>query len=568
MEFSKRTKRTIVLLYCFTALPLMALLFLAFPSQPIDWLIFSFMFILALATTAIPFHIGATTIFLSQWVTVAAFLQYGAGVEMILVQFSILPMLFRVRFLTDLPYRILFNSWMFVLVSLVSALAAHAVGYQLGTTDIGMILIGASVFMFVSLTSNHIILYTRDRILGSKDKFFSRDALWDYTGSLITLPYAISLYVLQNEIGWIAFLLLGIPFLLVTYVVRMYNTVERANLALSKASAFGHEMADRLSVNQIVDMFMKRVAELFPLDAIYIVDNLKGRYVVLRAVVDKEEVTIEVDSESIQNSFIHSYFSRSEKQCFSKASEWREDAPDFLEKDMNSLLIVPIHRNKKTEGMVILSARKKYAFEKYQMDIVHLLSTYFAVSLEKAKYVHAAVEKSETCALTGLYNYRYLDKKLEIEQNRLDTNPHLYLSALMLDIDHFKQINDQYGHHAGNSVLKDFARLLKNHVPEDGTIARYGGEEFVILLPHMTKQDAAELGEKIRKEVQITPFLIDSDLSKNRQDEIIYLTVSIGVSNAPEDTDETITMLRNADRALYIGAKQAGRNRVAEYNSN
>ena len=189
MEFSKRTKRTIVLLYCFTALPLMALLFLAFPSQPIDWLIFSFMFILALATTAIPFHIGATTIFLSQWVTVAAFLQYGAGVEMILVQFSILPMLFRVRFLTDLPYRILFSSWMFVVVSLLSATAAHLIGYQLGSTNINMILLAAITFLSVSLITNHLILYARDRILGIDVKFFSRDAAWDYAGGLITFPF-------------------------------------------------------------------------------------------------------------------------------------------------------------------------------------------------------------------------------------------------------------------------------------------------------------------------------------------------------------------------------------------
>lgn len=565
MEFSKRTKRTIVLLYIFTGLPLMAVLFFWFPSQPIDYGIVLLMLLLAIATTAIPFHIGNTTIFLSQWVTVAAFLEYGAGIEMLLVQISILPMVFRVRFLSDLNYRILYSSWMFVLVSLLSAAAAHAVGYTLGSEDITMIILGASVFLVVSLVSNHIILYARDAILGTKERFFSRDAAWDYTGGLITLPFAISLYILQNEIGWIAFCLLGIPFLLITYVMRMYNTAERANIALAKASAFGHEMADRLSSNQIINMFMRRVSELFPLDAIYIIDNIKGKYVVLRAIEDKEEVTIKVDSDSILESFIHSYFVRSEKQCFGKASEWMNEAPDFIGKDMNSLLIVPISRNKKTEGMVVLSARKKYAFEKYQMDIVHLLSTYFAVSLEKARYVHAAVEKSETCALTGLYNYRYLDKKLEMEQQRLDSNPHLMLSLLMLDIDHFKKINDLYGHHAGNLVLRDFAQLVKKHVPEDGTLARYGGEEFVMLLPQFTKQEAAALGETIRKEVQITPFLIDSDLTKNRQEEIIYITVSIGVSTAPEDTDETITMLRNADRALYIGAKQAGRNKVAEY---
>ena len=310
---------------------------------------------------------------------------------------------------------------------------------------------------------------------------------------------------------------------------------------------------------------MMRVSELFPLDAIYIVDNIKGKYVVLRAKIDGEEVLVASDSDSIAKSFIHSCFMNSSKRVFSKSAEWDKNAPDFITKDMNSLLIVPIHRNKKTEGMVILTARKKYAFERYQMDIVHLLSTYFAVSLEKAKYVNAAVEKSETCALTGLYNYRYLDKALEIEQERFVANSHLTLSLMMLDIDHFKKINDTYGHHAGNIVLKDFTSLVSEFVPEGATFARYGGEEFVILMPNISKSDAFSLGEKIRQKVETTPFLVDSDLTKSRQDVIIFITVSIGISNLPEDTDETITMLRNADRALYIGAKQAGRNKVAEY---
>lgn len=565
MKFSKRTKLNIILLWVFTALPMSFFLFYFYPSQPIDWGILILMILLAIATTAIPFHIGNTTIFLAQWVTVAAFLAYGAGIEMILVQLSIIPMIFRVLFLQDLSYRLIFSSWMFIMVSFLSASAAHFVGYSIGSLDNLEIITGASVFMVVSLTSNHIILYTRDRILGLNEKFFSRDALWDYGAGLITLPFAVSLYVLQSTMGWLAFPLLGIPFLLITYVMRMYNTAERANIALAKASAFGHELADRLSVDQIVNMFLDHMRNLLPADNIYIIDNLKGNYVVMRALEEGQEVRIDASSETIKNSFIHHYFTYSEKQCFSKASEWRAEAPDFLKKDMNSLLIVPVHRNKKTEGLIILTARKKYAFEKFQLDIVHLLATYFAVSLEKAKYVSAAVEKSETCELTGLHNYRYLNKTLEVEQNRLKSNPHLILSVLMLDIDHFKQINDRYGHHAGNIVLKDFAKMIQKSLPEDAVVARYGGEEFVILLPQYSKQEATKLGERIRQSVEIHPFLIDSDLSKNRQDEIIYITVSIGVSSAPEDTDETMSLLRNADRALYIGAKQAGRNKVAEY---
>lgn len=154
---------------------------------------------------------------------------------------------------------------------------------------------------------------------------------------------------------------------------------------------------------------------------------------------------------------------------------------------------------------------------------------------------------------------------LVVEQERIKANPHLQFSLLMMDIDYFKRINDTYGHHAGNIILQNFAKLLENFVPEEAVLARYGGEEFVILLPHMTKEEAVQLGEEIRQCVEVTPFLIESDLAEAGQKELVFITVSIGVSNVPDDTDETKGLLRNADRALYIGAKQAGRNKVAEY---
>lgn len=565
MDFNQKTKNIILILWICTALPMMPILYFVFPQQPIDWEIFIYLLALALVTTAIPFHIGNATIILSQWVSIAAFLLYGVGVEMIIVQACILPIAYHMRTYKDSFYRTLFVSWMFVWVSLISASLTHLLGFQLGNTSITHLSIFAFIFIITNLFINHLILFARDWLLGDKGKFWSADAIWDYSGALITLPFALSLVILIEQIHAVAFFLLGIPFIVVAVVMRMYNTAEKVNLSLSKASEIGHEMADRLSVNQIIDLFMMRVSELFPLDGIYIVDNIKGKYVVMRAKIDGEEVLIHSDSDSIKRSFIHTCFIKSSKRVYVKSADWSKDAPDFISKDMNSLLIVPIHRNKKTEGMVILTARKKYAFERYQMDIVHLLSTYFAVSLEKAKYVNAAVEKSETCALTGLYNYRYLDKALELEQERVVANPHLTLSMLMLDIDHFKKINDTYGHHAGNIVLKDFATLVSKFVPEEATFARYGGEEFVILMPNITKAEAYTIGEKIRQKVATTPFLVDSDLTSNREDAIIFITVSIGVSNLPEDTDEAITMLRNADRALYIGAKQAGRNKVAEY---
>ena len=565
MEFSYKTKRNSLLLWIFTGLPLMGILYFLFPSQPIDPEIFVYLLIFAIITTAIPFKVGDTTIILSQWVTLTAFLLYGIGAEMIIVQFSLIPIIYQMRNLPDVVTRVLFISWMFVASSFSAAGVVHLLGFEVGNSNLVHLLIYGSIFALIHMYVNHLILFLRDRLIGIKEKFFSEDSKWDYSSILITLPFSIALVIMINEIGVPAIFLLGVPFFGITVVVKMYNVSERVNFSLSKASEFGHELADRLSAQQIMDLFIDRVSQLFPHDAIYIVDHIQEKYVILRARIDKQDREVRADSDSIRNSFINECFQSEEKSVYGNTKEWMDQAPDFLTYDMNSVMIVPIHRNQRTEGVVILTARKKNAFEKYQMDIVHLLSTYFAVSLEKAKYISAAVERSETCALTGLYNYRYVDKMLAMEQDRIVANSHLQFSLLMMDIDHFKRINDTYGHHAGNIVLKEFAKILESFVPEGAVLARYGGEEFVMLIPHLNKSEAAELGEKIRQKIEVSPFLIESDLTDTNQEELIYITVSIGVSNVPEDTDEMIGLLRNADRALYIGAKQAGRNKVAKY---
>lgn len=565
MEFNRRTKQNVLLLWLATGLPLMYGLYFLFPSQPIDWEIFVYLSIFALITTAIPFQFGNTTIILSQWVTLAAFLLYGVGAEMLIVQLSILPIIYQMRNYKDAFYRIIFTSWMFAYTSFFAAGIVHLAGFEVGNSNLTHLLLYGTVFVGLHLLMNHTILYVRDRFTGENEKFFSEHILWDYGSATITIPFAVTLVIMINEIGAPAIFLLGIPFFAITFVAKMYNISERVNHSLSKASEFGHELADRLSAHQIIELFMHRVSQLFAHDAMYLVDHIQGKYVILRARVDGKDIEIQADSDSIRNSFIHTCFQTESKRVYSNAKDWSKAAPDFLPSDMNSVMIVPIHRNQKTEGTLILTARKKNAFEKYQMDIVHLLSTYFAVSLEKAKYLSAAVEKSETCALTGLYNYHYLDKMLVMEQERIKANPHLQFSLLMMDIDYFKRINDTYGHHAGNTILQNYAQLLENFVPEGAVLARYGGEEFVMLLPHMTKEEAVRLGEEIRQCVEITPFLIESDLAESGQKELVFITVSIGVSNVPDDTDETKGLLRNADRALYIGAKQAGRNKVAEY---
>ena len=164
------------------------------------------------------------------------------------------------------------------------------------------------------------------------------------------------------------------------------------------------------------------------------------------------------------------------------------------------------------------------------MKIVDVLTGYFAISLVKARYYEKTIEQSERCGLTNLHNFRYLNAKLDEEIIRFHIGEINSLSVLMLDIDHFKSINDTYGHQSGNDLLKALARLLESFVPAEATLARYGGEEFVIVLPNYGKSETAKLAEKIRNEVELSTFRIIPDLSKEREPVDVHMTVSIGVA--------------------------------------
>jgi diguanylate cyclase (GGDEF)-like protein len=154
--------------------------------------------------------------------------------------------------------------------------------------------------------------------------------------------------------------------------------------------------------------------------------------------------------------------------------------------------------------------------------------------------------------LTQIYNKRYFLETLEREISRA----HRYrreLSMIMFDIDHFKKINDTYGHLAGDYVLKQLASVVKSRIRREDTMSRYGGEEFAIVLPEVDAFNANQTAEKIRKLVEKTVFKFE--------DTKIPVTISVGVCSITPDTKDPAEFIKNADDKLYQ-AKAQGRNQV------
>lgn len=155
--------------------------------------------------------------------------------------------------------------------------------------------------------------------------------------------------------------------------------------------------------------------------------------------------------------------------------------------------------------------------------------------------------------LTGLYNHREFYRLLEEEVKR-SLRYHHSFSLLIVDLDHFKAVNDTYGHQVGDEVLCAIATLILGKVRSTDRVARYGGEEFVIILTETPGSDAQVIAERIRISVSSHPIAVT-------QEEKVNLTVSIGLSAFPEDGGSGKEIIHAADQALYA-AKNAGRNKV------
>ncbi|WP_227396726.1 sensor domain-containing diguanylate cyclase [Jeotgalibacillus aurantiacus] len=544
-------------------------LYLAYQIDPIerfDWQIVLSLIVLAVISAYFPFKVDNSTIFIIHWINLAAFLMYGLLYEIILMQLVLIPLLIRSKMTWQTVHRVALNSTMFMIISLIAGLVFYSTGVTPDDPVMAVTAVSA-VYIFIHIFVNHIYLFSFQWFIGNRYSFWSYDTKLDYIATMLSMPFGLAYFYLLISIGAGATFLLGIPFLAISIILRLYNNSEKVNMDLAKSAQIGHQLAERLKVNEVLDLFANKLSDLMPIDYLYILDvETQNNQLVLLRRMENGKIESNNLSPVRRGEGIAGKVWESEKaKLYSKKSEWNEEVEGYIPSDIESIICVPIQRNKKTVAVLMAASKKKNAFGSHLIAILEILCSYLAVAIQNARNHQRTVKQSERCALTGLYNFRYFDEKLNEEFEALQRGKLNVLSLILLDIDHFKSINDTYGHQSGNDLLLELANMLVEIAGEMGIIARYGGEEFVILLSDISKEEAKMISEKIRREVENKVFEIRHDLSKKREKLNVKFTVSIGVSSAPGDTDSAKSLLRNADRALYIGAKQKGRNKVATY---
>ncbi|HET7465757.1 MAG TPA: GGDEF domain-containing protein [Candidatus Dormibacteraeota bacterium] len=212
------------------------------------------------------------------------------------------------------------------------------------------------------------------------------------------------------------------------------------------------------------------------------------------------------------------------------------------------VLVVPVQRASQLIGAMELYLPKPRELREDQIELLQGVAAQAAMAISHAQLFHAQEENALTDELTKLPNRRYMAQRFLQEMQRARRH-HKGLAFLMLDIDHFKQINDTYGHLHGDAVLSELAHILNAAKRESDVAARYGGEEFGLILNETGETGAMTLAERIREKVETATFPGG-----------LKLTVSIGVATTDDEALFT-SLIEKADQALYA-AKQAGRNTV------
>ncbi len=237
-------------------------------------------------------------------------------------------------------------------------------------------------------------------------------------------------------------------------------------------------------------------------------------------------------------------------------SDHANDDGEYSTDSLRSLIAAPLVVGDRAIGIVRVDGPQTNHFTFDDLELLSRLAGLGAMAIENAQLSEQTEEMAITDTLTGLYLRKYLMDRLA-EEIKLAIQAKNDLSFLMIDLDHFKMYNDQFGHMAGDLVLRTVAMILADTFNDPGDlVCRYGGEEFCAFFPHCSKQKAVEKAQIFRKRIEKQTIVLRREKT--------HVTVSIGVATLPQDAYTSEKLIDMADQAMYR-AKKEGRNRVCPF---
>lgn len=536
-----------------------------------DYMALLLFFLLIVLLDSYPLKVGESFISLKLIASLVIFVQFGLLAELILSQIAYIISIFFTQRRFGLKHILLHG--MFVLMSLASA-GAFYVTLQVSPFYIAETIPIVSIFSYVivGFIVNFFLLNWVRWISGLSTVAFEWiEIKWDLITTLLAVPVSTFLVIAyQSDLGLLGAVIITIPTMFVAYVFKLTNDVQQANQQMSIIHQLTSTFTSELDSEKNLDALIVAIEKLYSFDTCYIfrVDKDKQELVPLRfAAKESHNLEAMLSFEAPLREGLSSQVVATGKATFVNNFVDAFNLPNLpaLIKKNKSVLAVPLKSGEKVMGVITLGSFKENGFSRKEKVLIEILASYAANSIENAKIFEQVERRAFIDELTGLYNYRGFEQQLE-EQLQLMSEKGGILSLLIIDVDHFKKVNDEFGHLMGNKVLQHIANVLKQQLHKNGIVARYGGEEFIVILPDTNQSEAYEVAETMREAVCARSVSLSEDLDTGKEI-MIQNTVSIGIAVYPEQAEDGLSLVRHADRAMYVGAKQAGRNRVAVYDA-
>jgi diguanylate cyclase (GGDEF)-like protein len=345
---------------------------------------------------------------------------------------------------------------------------------------------------------------------------------------------------------------------------RAARSREEADVEFKAVYPLSQKLATLSRAAEVRDLLLRSARNLVALEGaavVVVTDDLASRYQVMEShgwMAEFQRREVGLDEKTWAAWVLRS----AEDPCLLDDVSSRAERMPILVLDegggrAESLLAVPLRARNRTLGALVLTGRRG-AFDSASQRVLAILANQAAATLSLIRDKEKQKELAERDGLTGLYNRRAFTELLGQAVAREDRSAAGRLSLIILDLDHFKKLNDTYGHPAGDAALKSAAEVLRRHLRKGDQAARYGGEEFVVILPSADEEGARHQAERVRKALAGHQLVFEGAR--------ISMTASFGLAVWPGDGKEPEALLASADRALYA-AKQAGRNRVVAASS-
>ncbi len=346
---------------------------------------------------------------------------------------------------------------------------------------------------------------------------------------------------------------------------QVFRAVERSKYEFERFYQAAAMLGRALTPEQVMETAFDAAAAIVEYDAavIALYDKERKRHKVEAVRVDAEAPLVDAETlrelEFKDNTGLASMVVKNRHYLPSSGEPRDLSAPVYTRKvkvdDARSLLVLPLLAGEEAVGTLTLMARAEKRFGRDVREMLSVIANQVAVSLENGLLYKRMETMATTDGLTGLTNHRTFQERFAEMLERADRHG-TKVALLLCDVDHFKKVNDNFGHPVGDEVLRRVARVLQEVPRRIDVPARYGGEEFAVLLDNVDLGQARQVAERLRTEIE--KMVIETEKGPLR------VTESIGIALFPDDGRERSVLIERADLGLYH-AKHSGRNRVVTY---